>query len=75
MEDDFLSERVRAEDILLGALGFGEDARIVEIEQTSNGYRGVGQWTDGETFEFESEEEIDDLEKWALEILEGKGAS
>ena len=66
---DDLSPEVRAEDILLGSLGFGEDARITSIERTSSGYRGTGVWSDGSAFSFESEDELDDLQIWALEFL------
>jgi hypothetical protein len=67
---DDLSPRVRAEDILLGSLGFGEDARIVSVERTASGYRGVGAWSDGEEFPFECDEELDDLQEWALGVLD-----
>ena len=67
--DDFLNERTRAEDILLGALGFGEEAKILSIEVTPNGYRGKGRWADGELFNFESDSEPDELEVWALKVL------
>lgn len=70
--EDFLDERTRAQDILLGALGFGEDAKIITISQTSCGYSGTGVWPDGDTFEFESTDEPSDLEIWALEILKKK---
>jgi hypothetical protein len=68
-ESDDLSPKVRAEDIILGSLGFGEDARVLSIERTSEGYKGIGRWADGEEFPFESDCELDDLEKWALQIL------
>ena len=67
--DDFLQEKTRAEDILLGSLGFGEEAHIDKISRTESGYRGVGHWLDGETFEFESEDELDELQSWALNVL------
>jgi hypothetical protein len=67
---DDLSPRVRAEDILLGSLGFGEDARIVSVERTAAGYRGVGVWSDGEEFAFTWDEDLDDLQEWALGVLE-----
>lgn len=70
---DDLSPRVRAEDILLGSLGFGEDARVVSVERIDGGYRGVGVWPDGEEFTFESDDDLDDLQEWALAIFEGKG--
>jgi len=66
---DDLSPRVRAEDILLGSLGYGEDARIVSIERTPEGYRGIGAWADGEQFSFESEDEVDELTEWALKVV------
>lgn len=64
-----LSPRVRAEDILLGSLGFGEEARIESIERTDSGYRGTGVWPDGERFDFESEEQLEELDEWALSVL------
>ena len=66
---DDLSPQVRAEDILLGSLGFGEDARMVSIERTDNGYRGTGLWGDGSKFSFESDDELDGLQLWALEFV------
>ena len=69
MADDYLDEKVRAEDILLGALGFGEEARLVSVEPKAQGYSGIACWADGEQFEFESEDEMGELEVWALSIL------
>ena len=66
---DGLDERTRAEDILLGSLGFGEDARILHIQQTAKGYQGEGRFPDGELFQFESDEELDALQRWALGVL------
>jgi hypothetical protein len=66
---DDLSPQVRAEDIVLGSLGYGEEARVVSIERTPEGYKGVGRWADGEEFSFESDDEIDELTAWALSIL------
>jgi hypothetical protein len=67
---DLLADpRRRAEDILLGSLGFGEEARLLSIEHCKDGYRGTGVWSDGETFEFESDDELSELETWALEVL------
>jgi hypothetical protein len=68
-KDDFLEEGQRAEDIILGSLGFGEDACIASIEATKEGYRGKGHYSDGEEFDFESDCELDDLDRWALSIL------
>lgn len=66
LEDQF----IRAEDILLGSLGFGEEARIVSIKRTEKGFAGRGCFDDGEEFDFESEDELGSLELWALGILE-----
>lgn len=66
---DDLSPEVRAEDILLGSLGFGEEAKIVSVEKTDNGYRGVAVWPDGEQFDFESDDELDELQVWALQLI------
>jgi hypothetical protein len=68
-DGDDLSPQVRAEDIILGSLGFGEEARVVSIERTPEGYKGIGRWADGEEFNFESEDEMDELMEWALQIL------
>ncbi len=68
--DNLGDERIRAEDILLGSLGFGEEAQILSIARVGSGYRGRGRWFDGEEFEFESDEPLSDLENWALTVLE-----
>lgn len=68
-EGDDLSPQVRAEDIILGSLGFGEEARIVSIQRTTDGYKGIARWADGEEFSFENDDELDDLQEWALKIL------
>lgn len=73
-DGDDLSPQVRAEDILLGSLGYGEEARIVSIERTPEGFKGIGRWADGEEFPFESDDEIDDLTEWALQIVLRGGA-
>ncbi len=67
--DDFLDEVTRAQDILLGALGFGEEAKVLAVAKTECGYAGQGVWPDGEKFDFESSDELSELELWALEIL------
>lgn len=69
MTDEMEDERVRAEDILLGTHGFGEDARLLELYVTKDGYRGRGVWADGEAFEFCSDEAPGELECWAIEVL------
>jgi hypothetical protein len=67
-------ERTRAEDIILGSLGYGENARILEVQynETGTGYVGKGVWPDGEEFSFASEEKLEALEYWALKILKVK---
>jgi hypothetical protein len=70
MGDDGVDERSRAEDILLGSVGFGEDARIVSVERTDAGYCGIGKFSDGESFKFEYGEDLDDLQIWALQVLQ-----
>jgi hypothetical protein len=70
---DDLSPQMRAEDILLGTLGFGEEAKILTIEKTVIGYRGVGVWPDGEKFTFECDEELDSLQEWALAYVTAGG--
>lgn len=69
MNDECLSEKVRAEDIILGSLGYDEDASIVTIELTGKGFKGQGKFKDGEEFTFESDDELDELSQWALDIL------
>jgi len=69
MPEDCLDERTRAEDILLGSLGFGEEAKLLSVEKTACGYRGKARFSDGEVFDFESEEEPGNLENWALDVL------
>lgn len=68
-EKELLKPQQRAEDILLGALGFSEDARIVSIVSTETGFEGKGSYSDGEEFSFNSDGELSPLEKWALEQL------
>ena len=74
MEGFKSDENSRAEDILLGALGYGENAIIDSIEPTyssckGRGYKGRGHFSDGEKFFFENADELSDLERWALGIL------
>jgi hypothetical protein len=75
MSDEKFTVRERAEDILLGSLGFGESAVIVEVRRTPQGYKGTGSFKDGETFTFESDEAPDELQLWALEILKSGRAA
>lgn len=72
-KDACLDQRTRAEDIILGALGYGEGAKIISIKKVENGkgFCGTGCWVDGEQFEFQSEDELSVLEVWALGVLSG----
>lgn len=63
------SDNERAEDILLGALGYAEEAKIVALRRTPDGFAGRGRFRDGEEFDFSSEEELTELEQWALSVL------
>ena len=69
MVDEFLKEDNRAEDILLGSLGIGEEAKILTLERTEDGYKGTAQWKDGEIFPFESEDPLDELQEWAVGVI------
>ncbi|MCB0353447.1 MAG: hypothetical protein KDD64_07985 [Bdellovibrionales bacterium] len=69
MQDDFLSERFRAEDILLGGLGFSDEVRLVSLRRTEGGFEGTAKVDQEEPFEFSSEEELTELEEWAVDIL------
>ncbi len=73
MVEEFLKEENRAQDILLGSLGIGEEAVIVSLETSADGYKGVARWADGETFPFASDEPPDELQQWAITVLKGKG--
>jgi hypothetical protein len=69
LKEDLLDERQRAEDILLGSLGYGSEARVVSLSASTTGYKGIGSWPDGESFEFESEGELDSFQHWALGVM------
>jgi hypothetical protein len=68
--EEQLDEITRAEDILLGALGFDGDAKIITLVCDAEGYRGTGSWPDGDSFDFSSDWTPDELELWAIEILQ-----
>ena len=68
-KENCLDQKIRAEDILLGNLGFDTDAKIIEVRLAGPGYAGRAKFSDGEVIDFESTEELSDLERWALEIL------
>lgn len=67
--DLLLDPLVRAEDIILGALGFGEAASLVSIFQNNDGYTGIARFDDGEEVEFQSDGEVSDVERWAIEVI------
>lgn len=68
-KDEVANPIARAEDILLGGLGFGSEAKIIEVRLKADHFSGTGCWQDGEEFTFESEEKATDLELWAIETL------
>lgn len=72
MADDGLDEITRATDIILGALGFDGEAKILEFRKSGESYSGLAEWFDGEQFSFEFDLEPTDLESWALGILQAK---
>ncbi len=66
-EDD---PRVRAEDIILGAQGYGEAAKLTSICLSGDEFHLFGCWDDGDEFKFTlSSQELEPLEKWAIEQL------
>ena len=69
MADDFLDEKIRAEDIILGALGLDTEFKINSIESTSEGFKGIAKASDGEEIQICNEFPLDELEIWALNIL------
>ena len=69
-----LDARSRAEDILLGSLGFDSEATVLSVRKEELGYSGLAQWADGEQFEFRSDSPLSDLESWAIEIIEQSAA-
>lgn len=69
VERDILAPRQRAIDILLGSLGFAEEAELLSVERAPEGYAGVLKFSDGEQISFRSEEPLGELEEWALHIL------
>ena len=75
MSADKLDPLTRAEDILLGALGYDVSASIIEVHPTENGYAGSGKYVDGEVFEFESGAGLAELESWAIKVITQGGSS
>lgn len=70
-KEDWLEEKIRAEDIILGSLGLGDDAKLKWVKVTQEGFEGEAQWSDGEIFRFESDDELTELEIWAIDLLKG----
>jgi len=68
-KETFLSPEIRAEDIILGAAGIGEEGKLLTLEEGEKGYTGEVQFHDGEILRFVSEDELSDLEIWAISIL------
>lgn len=73
MSTEDFSELTRAEDIFLGALGFGEGARLSKIFLKDKAIELSGTFADGETFSAIFDEEVGALETWALDILKQAG--
>lgn len=73
MDKFLLDQRRRAEDILLGSLGFAEGASILSLEKCGKRYKGTGTWDEGGTFVFESDDDLDQLQDWAIEIFLAAG--
>lgn len=67
--EDFLAEHQRAEDILLGAIGFGEDATLISLRIEGSIIEGVVRFSDGDIIPFSYEESLSPLEEWALSVL------
>jgi hypothetical protein len=69
LSKDSLDSKTRAEDIILGGLGYDGAAKILELVETQSGILGKGIWDDGEEFEFKLEENLSELELWAVKII------
>ena len=73
-DNDELSELSRAEDILLGALGYSDDAKLEEVHLTEHEITLHGIFlSDGEKFVVNYDCECGALEEWAIEILRKAG--
>ena len=70
MKEDALDPKTRAEDIILGSVGLGESAQLLSVLKKETGYSGQARFPDGQIFEFNYEEELDELQNWALKFLE-----
>jgi hypothetical protein len=68
--EDFLKPETRANDIILGSLGFASEGRVIVIERYAEGYRGKARFDDGEELEFDSPGPLDQLEEWAIGVLQ-----
>lgn len=69
IKDSWLKAHVRAEDIILGSIGLGDDAKLQWVKRTDDGFAGEAKWSDGEVFTFQSDDEMTELEQWAIELL------
>jgi len=65
-------EAIRAEDVLLGTLGFDLGSRITSLKLTESGYQGHACWQEGDEFSFESQGPLSDLELWAVQVLSAR---
>jgi len=69
MKESWLNEQERAQDIILGSLGFGEDVKLLSFEETSEGFKGIAIFPDGIEIAIENDGELTHLERWALGVL------
>ena len=73
-ESDELSEISRAEDILLGALGYSDDAKLDKISLSGDEITIHGTFhSDGEKFVTIYDCDRGQLEDWAVEVLKKAG--
>lgn len=69
-----VSEICRAEDILLGALGYSDDAQLEKVIMSGSEINLHGHFlSDGEKFVVIYDCEIGPLENWAIAILRKAG--
>lgn len=72
--EEELSDLSRAEDILLGAMGYSDDAKLEKVKILGEQIFLNGAFrSDGESFSVKFDCERGKLEDWALEILRKVG--
>jgi hypothetical protein len=60
---------LRAEDILLGSLGYGEDAKLTALYHVGSALHGSVTFSDGLQDLFQLDDELTELERWAVNHL------